>query len=398
MRPDNVLLWLPTALLLILHMRSQSRARVKVAILASGILFWGMLILLANFLYTGDWFRTGYAVNYSAQHDRLGGNVSWRYFLIPSFRESNFVKMLQGAPSQWSLFGAEVDSVKRCFYYATDAFLVVGLIQVLRASKRETEQRDFLIWSSLWFVSLVLFFSCFFFPTDNSRYLQRVVPCLCLFTAVGLVTCWDLITRLQAPFGSRLHRSRLLVWPLRVLLLVGLGGAGVHLLIHPYVAPLARVPQSAYLRHVGDIIHEKNALILTDWSLPWMEYFFARDSQRTIIPLQRFNSGADSYVQWKRPPHPEWITEDCPNRDDKATVRYRRMYENGAQDMYPYTVLTNPEVIDAALQSGRSVYLVTQVGHTDRDKDAIILLLYRYNLDLVESGWLPNRETPQGSE
>jgi 4-amino-4-deoxy-L-arabinose transferase-like glycosyltransferase len=408
-RPDNVLLLLPAVVLLILHLRSQNRAGVKVTIFASGILLWGMLILLANFLYTGDWFRTGYAVNYSAQHDRLGGLVSWRYFLVPSFRESNFVKLLPDAPFQWSLFGAEVDLVQRYFYYAADAFLLIGLIQVVRASKKEMEKCDLLIWSSLWFVSLVLFFSCYFGPTDP-RYLQRVVPYLCLFTAVGLVTCWDLASRLTASRGA------LLVWPLRVLLMVSLGGAGAHLLFHPHVAPFARVPQAAYLRHVGDLIQEKdaamiltirekssimltaqqkNAMILTDWSLPWMEYFFARDSQRTIIPLQRFNSCADSYVQWKRPPHPEWITEDCTNRDNAGSVRYRRMYENGAQDIYPYTVRTNQEVIDAALQSGRSVYLVTTGGWTVGDYLAMIRLIYRYNLELVDSGWVPNYKTPK---
>jgi hypothetical protein len=184
--------------------------------------------------------------------------------------------------------------------------------------------------------------------------------------------------------------------------MVGLGGAGMYLLFHPHVAPFAQVPQAAYLQHVADIIQEKNALVqtvqkknalvLTDWSLPWMEYFVARDSQRTIMPLRRYNSGADSYVQWKRPPHPEWITEDCTNRDNAGSVRYRRMYENGAQDMYPYTVLTNPEVVDSALQSGRSVYLVTTGGYTIADKYAMILLIYRYNLEPVESGWVTNHK------
>jgi 4-amino-4-deoxy-L-arabinose transferase-like glycosyltransferase len=408
-RPDNVLLLLPSAVLLVLYLRSQNRPWVKLTTFASGILFWGMLILLANFLYTGDWFRTGYAVNYSAQHDRLGGNVSWRYFLIPSFRESNFVKLLRNAPFQWSLFGGE-DPVKRWFYYAADAFLLIGLIQVVRASKREMEKRDLLIWSSLWLVSFVLFFSCYFGPTDP-RYLQRVVPYFCLFTAVGLVICWDFISRMSVPLGSQLRRSWLLVWLLRVSLFVGLGGAGVYMFFHPHVDPYARVPQSAYLRHVVDIVQEKpamvlnvqeknaaiqtipekDAMILTDWPLPWMEYFFAGGSQRGIIPLRRFNPGADSYVQWKRPPHPEWINEDCTKRDNGGSVRYRRMYENGAQDLYPYTVLANPEVIDSALQSGRSVYVVTTGGYTIGDKYAMILLIYRYNLESVEDGWVPNR-------
>ena len=392
-RPDNVLLLLPVALLLILHIRSQDRPGVKLTTFASGILFWGMLLLLANFLYTGDWFRTGYAVNYSAQHDRLGGNVSWRYFLLPSFRDSNFVKLLQDAPFQWSLFGAE-EPVKRWFYCATDVFLVIGLIQVARASKREMQKRDLLIWSSLWFVSLVLFFSCYFGPIDP-RYLQRLVPYLCLFTAIGLITCWDFVSRLQTSRDASLYRRWLMVWPVRALLLGGLGGAGVHMLFHPHLDPFARVPQSAYLRHVGNIIQERDAMVLTDWSLPWMEYLFARDSQRTIIPLQRFNSGADSYVQWKRPPHPEWITADCTNRDDAGSVPYRHMYENGAQYMYPYTVAANPEVIDSALQSGRNVYLVTTGGYTVADKYAMILLIYRYNLAPVESGWVLSRETPK---
>ena len=133
-------------------------------------------------------------------------------------------------------------------------------------------------------------------------------------------------------------------------------------------------------------------MILTDWSLPWMEYFIARDTQRTIIPLWRHNSCADSYVQWKRPPHPEWINEDCKNRDNAGSVRYRRMYENGAQDVYPYTVLTSPEVIDTALASGRSVYLITTGGNTLGDYGATIGLIYRYNVDIIEGGWRPGRE------
>ena len=345
-RPDNVLLSLPLAVLLSLHIRRQNRIWTKLIIFASGILFWGMLLLLANFLYTGDWLRTGYAVNYSAQHDRLGGNVSWRYFLFPSFGESNFVKLLQDLPSQWSLVEDEAELVKRYFYYATDAFLLIGLIRVLRASKKEIEKRNLLIWSSLCFISLVLFFSCYFGPMTQ-RYFLRVVPYFCLFTAVGLVSCWDWVSR--SPSSGRL----MLIWPFRVLM-AGLGAAGVYMLVHPYNPPFAVVPQSAYLRHVRDIVREKNAMILTDWSLPWMEYFFARDSQRTIVPLDRFDSCADSYVQWKRPPHPEWINEDYAKRDNAGSVRYRRMYKNGAQDMYPYTVRTNPEVIDAALQSGEA--------------------------------------------
>jgi 4-amino-4-deoxy-L-arabinose transferase-like glycosyltransferase len=244
-RPDNVLLLLPTALLLILHLRGQDRAGVKLAMFASGIVFWGLLLLLANFLYTGDWLRTGYAVNYSAQHDRLGGNISWRYFLLPSFRGSNFVKLLRDAPFQWSLFDAK-DPVKRWFYYVTDGLLLVGFIQVVRASRKETQKRDLLIWSSLWLAAFVMFFSCYFGPTDP-RYLQRVVPYFCLFAAVGLVTCWDFVSRLEAPLDSQLRRSWLVVWPARVLLFGGLGGAGGYMLFHPHVDPFARVPQSAYL-------------------------------------------------------------------------------------------------------------------------------------------------------
>jgi len=407
-RPDNVLLLLPVALLLTLHLRDQHRVGVKVTVCASGLLFWGLLMLWANFLYTGDWWRTGYAVNFSAQHDRLDGLVSWRYFLVPTFRESNFVELLEDAPFQWSLFGAEAGPVQRYFYYAADAFLVLGLLRVVRASRGERQKRDWLIWSSLWLVALVLFFSCYFAPT-NPRHLQRVVPYLCVFTAIGLVAGWDWVSRLQARVGLRR------AWLLRILLLGSLGGTGGYLFFHPHKALFARVPQAAYLRHVANMIHEKNAMvlniqekdatihtvreknamILTDWSLPWMEYFVARDSQRTIIPLRRFNSGADSYVQWKRPPHPEWITEDCTNRDNAGSVRYKRMYENGAQDVYPDTVEENPEVIDAALQSGRSVYLVTTGGDTIGDKYAIILLIYRYNLEPVEDGWVPNHNIPK---
>ncbi|HUJ11942.1 MAG TPA: glycosyltransferase family 39 protein [Verrucomicrobiae bacterium] len=388
-RPDNVLLLVPTTIVLFLYIRGQNRARTKAMIFASGIFFWGMMILLANFLYTGDWFRTGYAVNFSAQNDRRGGSVSWRYFLNPSFRESNFIKLLQGAPIQWSLFGAEVTSVKRYFYYTTDVFLVVGLAQAWRVAKRNSDWRDFLTWSLVWFLSLVLFLGCYFFPTDNPRYLQRIVPYVCLFTAIGFVTSWDWVARLGGAVSSSWVRA------LRILLMVGFGGAGLYMFLHPYIPPLARLPQSAYLQHVNDMIPEKNAMILTDWSLPWMEYFVARDSQRTLIPLNRFDSGADSYVQWKRPPHPEWITEDCTNRDNTATVRYRRMYENGAQDIYPHTVFPDPSVINAALRAGRSVYLVTQGGYTIGDKDALILIIYRYNLEPVESGWVPGPNTPK---
>jgi 4-amino-4-deoxy-L-arabinose transferase-like glycosyltransferase len=385
LRPDNALLLLPVAALLILRLRGQNRAFLKMAVFAGGILFWMMTLLWANFLYSGDWFRDGYAINYSAQHDRLGGMVSWRYFAIPTFRESNFVKLLGEAPLQWSLFGAEIDSIKKYFYYATDVFLLGGLIHVWRASKKDLEKRDLLIWISLWFLASVAFFSCIFLPTD-ARYFQRLVPYFCLLSAIGLVSGWDWASRLHGAFTSQLMLT------LRILLAVGLMGAGLHILVHPHVAAFARVPQLAYLQHVNEVIREKDAMILTDWPLPWVEHFVARDSQRTIVPLQQFDSGADSYVQWKRPPHPEWITEDCPNRDNTATVRYRRMYENGAQDVYPNPVFPYPVAIDVALQSGRSVYLVTQGGPTIFDKDAIILLIYRYGLEPVESGWIPGHK------
>ena len=327
--------------------------------LVGGVAFWGAAIVFANYLYTGDFFRTTYHVWQSALHDRPHGSESWRYLLLPSFPESNLAAILRASLSQWNGDAGD-DRVIRWWYWGLDLLFVIGLVKIARASAREPKAREFLIWITLLIVSLALFLSCSLIIFGD-RHMVRVVPYLCLVDAVGFIGLWE-----SFPKAGRLAgitpatcRSRLcprnfpcpnLLTRARLLLLPPMAIAFVYLIAHPQTDLLAYVPTTAYLTHVRSLIPETNAVFISNFNPFYVEHILVDGTDRQTVPLHRFIYGADYYVQWKKPPHPEWIAEDFPARN--PITRYQRMYENGAQDVFPFTARENPEFIQKSLSAG----------------------------------------------
>ena len=171
------------------------------------------------------------------------------------------------------------------------------------------------------------------------------------------------------------------------MVIVGMASLGFYMLLHQYRDPFSWVPQVEYLEHIRHKIPEKDAVIISNFQPLYVEHFLIGNSQRRLILLNRRQLGGEVSLQWKKPPHPEWIAEDIPFGNWK--LRYRRMYDNGAEDMFLYTSLEDPEAIDQALYEGRSVYLIFAGGATPADKDAATLLLKRYKVVSHEKGFSP---------
>jgi hypothetical protein len=403
LRPDNILFLLPVAALLLLRFNQLKTAPVGPVVLAGGVALWGAAILFADYLYTGDFFRTTYHVWQSALHDRPHGSESWRYLLLPSFAESNLATLLRTSLSQWNE-GAGDDRVIRWYYWGLDLLFVIGLVKIARASTREPKARAFLLWIALLIVSLVLFLGCSMIIIKE-RHMVRVVPYLCLVDAVGFVQLWNSFPRL----GHRLESLRQRLMPdmltkrslpdlltrARLLLLVLMAAVFVYLIAHTQTDLLAYVPTTAYLTHVRSLIIETNAVIISNFNPFYVEHFLIDGTDRQTVPLHRFIFGADYYAQWKPPPHPEWIAEDFPDRN--GITRYRRMYENGARDLFPVTARENPEFLQQALSAGKPVYFVTPGVTTYGDFAAVDVLTNRFDVDMVEVGFEMPPGTPKFS-
>jgi hypothetical protein len=402
LRPDNVLFLLPVAALLLLRFHQLKTAPAGPALLAGGVAFWGAAILFTNYLYTGDFFRTTYHVWQSALHDRPHGSESWRYLLLPSFADSNLATLLHTSLSQWN--GDVDDWVIRSFYWGLDLLFVIGLVKIARASTRDPKARGFLIWIAFLIVSLALFLSCSLIIV-NERHMVRVVPYLCLVDAVGFIGLWNFFPtagrwlesrRQDAPLRASMKPSLPeLLTRARLLLLPLMAAVFVYLIAHPQTDLLAYVPTTAYLTHVRALIPETNAVIISNFNPFYVEHILVDGTARQTIPLHRFIYGADYYAQWKRPPHPEWIAEDFPARN--GITRYRRMYENGAQDMFPITARENPEFIQQALSASKPVYFVTPGVTTYGDFAAVDVLTNHFDVDMIEVGYEMPPGTPKFS-
>ena len=169
----------------------------------------------------------------------------------------------------------------------------------------------------------------------------------------------------------------------------------VYLIAHPQTDLLAYVPTTAYLTHVRALIPETNAVFISNFNPFYVEHILVDGTDAETVPLHRVVYGADYYVQWKKPPHPEWIAEDFPSRNH--ITRYRRMYENGAQDVFPFTARENPEFIQQALSAGRSVYFLTPGVTTYGDFAAVDVLTNRFDVDMIEEGFEMPPGTPKFS-
>jgi hypothetical protein len=399
LRPDNILFLLPVAAFLLLRSDRLKTELAGPALLAAGVAFWGAAILFTNHLYTGDVFRTTYHVWQSALHDRPHGSESWRYLLLPSFAESNLATILRTSLSQWN-GNAGDDHVIRWFYWGLDFLFVIGLVKIARASTHNSTARGFLLWTALLIVPLALFLSCSLIIV-NDRHMVRVVPYLCVVDAVGFLGLWEFFPKMGRWLESLRHHASPrtpttlslpnLLTRARLLLPLTMTIAFVYLIAHPQTDLLAYVPTTAYLTHVRSLIPETNAVIISNFNPFYVEHILVDDTPRLTVPLHRVIYGADYYVQWKKPPHPEWIAEDFPAR--KSITRYRRMYENGAQDVFPITARENPEFIQQALSAGRAVYFVTPGVTTYGDFAAVDVLTNRFDVDMIEVGY----EMPPGT-
>jgi hypothetical protein len=403
LRPDNVWFLLPVAALSLLRFNRRKTTPAGAALLAGGVAFWGAAILVADYLYTGDFFRTTYHVWQSALHDRPHGSESWRYLLLPSFPESNLAAILRTSLSQWNGDAGD-DRVIRWFYWGLDVLFVIGLVKIARASTREPVARRFLIWTALLVIPLALFLSCSMIIFGD-RHMVRVVPYLCLVDAVGFIGLWEFFPKAGRWLESRRqrvppHTSTKLSLPnlltrSRWLLPLPMAIVFVYLIAHPQTTLLAYVPTTAYLTHVRSLIPETNAVFISNFNPFYVEHILVDGTDAETVPLHRFVYGADDYVQWKKPPHPEWIAEDFPMRN--PVPRYLRMYKNGAQDVFPVTARENPEFIQRELSAGKSVYFVTPGVTTYGDFAAVDVLTNLFDFDLIEVGYEMPPGTPKFS-
>jgi hypothetical protein len=358
------------------------------------VALWVAALLFTNFLYTGDFFRSGQHVNVSAVFDRPGGCVSWRNFLRPTFAESNLHQIISNALFQWSL--SEYDpggrTVARVFYYLCDGFLLIGLVRLISFARGNPRARCFL-WSTVCFtVTLIVFFGSFAYQVSD-RFFLRILPSIYIVDALGLVTLIGWLSNLYRPLQF-LFRSLPLtharfwshVWivQLNILILILLASAAVYIVLHPCINAYAWIPQVEFLEHASKYIPEPDALIISNFHPFYVDHFVRANTEREIVLLHRLQFGGDYYLQWKKPKHPEFIPEDIPI--GSQALRYRRMYENGAQDMFKYTATDNPEHIREALAAGRRIYFICPSAYTAADEQALAILQSRYKFETIDIG------------
>jgi hypothetical protein len=322
--------------------------------------------------------------------DTPGWSFSWRRLFAP-LGSSNVGAILRGAVYQWSLDSFDLGPAKRILYIAADMLFVIGLLRLIFLLRKNDRVRSLLLWSLTGLLAFVVLYGTYWWPF-YLRYIQRLVPWLCLVDAVGALTIWDGLTALR-----RLPRNRpihLLVGPLRIAFLAaGLLCAAYLIRYLPY-DPNSTFPLELYLKCVSQYIPESDALIITNFQIYPADHILVGHTRRTCLPMVWSN--APEWLQWKRPPHPEWIVEDMANRDKFNAFmwgRYRRMYENGAQDIYPDNAVKNPEVIDAALRAGRKVYFVCAGIFQGLDAEACEFLFSRYYVKAIGMGFI-NSELP----
>jgi 4-amino-4-deoxy-L-arabinose transferase-like glycosyltransferase len=383
----------------------QERPVVKVALLTLGVLFWGATLLFANYLYTGNCLRGGFQVMNSPLNDRIGGDISWRYLFDSSLGGRTIREILRSGVYQWSLNSGQYP-LEKWFYGIADLLCVIGVIKTAKLFRYDWKSRHFLGWVALLLIISLPFYASVF-DVFQTRYMLRSIPYLCILNAVGLVTLLDVLGMLRRPMWVLLRRmsigthawlwATVTVLQLRFSIVAAMSVLAIFMLYHPYVSPLANLPLVAYLQHVNSVIPERDAVLISNFSPERAEYILVRDSKRQIIPLHR-QMVLDAVVQWNRPPHPEWINEGFQGRTGSNSVFYARCYENGAQNMYPSTALENPEIVEAALEGGRKVYLVSPGVFTGMDEQALAVLRMRHDLRTIENDFERHCTAPQSRE
>ncbi|MGD1018441.1 MAG: glycosyltransferase family 39 protein [Verrucomicrobiia bacterium] len=369
LRADNILLVVPVALIVWVR-NPRPRPRLsQMALFAVGLGLWVGVQFACNRMYTGDWFRPGFAVTCSPNFDRPEGLISWRHFLTKPIADSNALRILNAGQCQFAL--SEYDDNRfRCWAYR---LAWIPFAAGVWALTRERSARPFLWWTLLLVALMIAFFGCAI--RFETRYIQRAMPFVCVIDAAGLVWLWGCVHNRWIRSNSAEGLVISVLWLLATISRT------------PYMPYAAYQPYTAYFQHVASLIHEPDALIVTTWGLLPVENLLVGDTHRTLL---RAHSQSDPLwlLQWKKPPHPEWITEDTGFLN---TQRYRRMRENGAVDVSNGTAENNPQVIDDALMAGRAVYYLVPGLLSGDDVEAFRFLNSRYRIELLEKGFAPAR-------
>ncbi len=388
-RWDNFVMFVPAAALIGLRIRQQQKPISKILWAGSGALAWVAALYFANYLYTGDPFRNTNALYASASLDRPGGVLSWRYLFQPSPASSNLSRIFSGALSGWSLDDGDGDAVKRYGYWAVSALALLGILKTVRLARTHVDKRDLLIWAALVAASLVGLYACCFFAFER-RYLLRLAVYGCLFQAVAVMAIWDWLGRGMKAAGAHTGaplRGQIRIPRFRWLAAAPLAGFGLYVLAHPFEAsPYSWAPTTQYLEYVRKWIAEDDAVIMSNANAFYVEHLLIAGTHRKFIPVHPDGDGLNLLVQWRKPPHPEWISQDYPQRKG-SDQEYARAAANGAIQLFPDNVLEHPQVIASALRSRRKVYLVWIGVYAGADRTASKVLLHWYYFRELASGF-----------
>lgn len=401
-RYENVLLLPPLGLLWAWRIRHQQRAWTKSLFFGGGIFVWASALLVADYLYTGSFFRTGYHLHISSVFDRQRGSLDWmRIFktknvvgggsVFSTF--SNFRQMLTILKGQLYVDEFDQDVIKWRAAYCLAAFFFIGVWRIGRCAMTDRRVRDVFLVAGTWLVTLTLYFVGYTGIAD--RYFLRLLPYLAIVDAVGVVTVLTFVTtRLSRLVEPLLQKSfstmdaalwtRVIVFHVYLAFLVPLIAFAVYSRLQPFRDADWR-PGAEFIYYVQNLIPEDNALIICNYNPHYVEHFLVGNTHRQLLLLHRDMYEAHFFVQWKKPPHPEWITEDCPDTD--VQPRYKRMFLNGAVDMYPTAARENPQIIDQALADGRAVYYVCPGIFTYQDYATIAALKEHYGFDYIKTGF-----------
>jgi Tfp pilus assembly protein PilF len=343
--------------------------------LAAGVAVWGGVYLCVNYAYTGDCLRFERQVRQSVFFEKGSKALSAsNMFTAPKVdldemrfggEGGSLDRIFSQGLFQWSLMDNNAPA-KRGIYYALDLFALIGLAVAGHRVTISRKTGDFAVLLVLTVIPLILFFCRF--EQFAIRFFLRVVPLICLLTALGVVAVCR--TKLAIP------TSIALLW------------AFVYLIRHPYDAVDRYFPVVSLAKSANEVIREDDAIVIGNMSASPIEEYVIKDTHRLYVPLNLSIISGQNNVQWHKPPHPEWIPQQV------ETGLYPRMFENGALLIYPYTAHNNPEQVDRWLHEGKAVYLVLLPVSTDEDAEIVRSLVGRYRVEILKGAVPPSKAPP----
>ena len=158
-----------------------------------------LALLLANYLYTGDFLRTGHHVLVSAVFDQPGGAFSLQRLHLPSLAKSHLGHGLFAGMQLWSLDGDLTATQKIFWQLFLWVVFLAGLLRVTLALLRGERRSLFVVvlaWAVVLPCCLLIYFGCYWWPFE-SRYMLRVLPFFYLVAGIGwatIVAWWGRLT------------------------------------------------------------------------------------------------------------------------------------------------------------------------------------------------------------